>query len=190
MRKAWKDIVAVLLMATAIWLIGFRGEASQAYMDVGEWPGGVMTRVGGCFEKMTYGPEKGEYYSCRISVFATSIRSDPGSGKIRALYFIEDLNYHFKDFDGRRDWLLWITLDPTTGTYKVERSYAAFPHSDGPWFSDWKPQHWPGQVPLPKSAWVKSFKGVKELYRVMVTKNYATLRDFEDNVIQQSPYTF
>ncbi|WP_297570532.1 hypothetical protein [uncultured Anaerovibrio sp.] len=154
------------------------------------WPGGIPQEVAGFFNQIKSGPFRGEICTGRINIFKNSIQYDPKTDRIKALYYIEDMNFHLADKRDREDWILLIVIDPNSRTYKIEKSYAAKPHTNGPWYSNWEERPFNSMFKDFSEPWQKMITETDKILDQTIEGNYATLRDFNGKVLQKSDLTF
>lgn len=155
-----------------------------------KWPGGIPQRIAGFFEHIKSGPFKGEICSGRINIFTNSIQYDPKTDRIKALYYLEDMNFHLADKRDRVDWILSIVVDPSKRTYKIEKSFSAAPHSNGPWYSNWEEHPFDSMFKDFNGPWEEMISETDKLLDEAIEGNYTTIRDFNGNILQKSDLTF
>lgn len=130
-----------------------------------------------------------------IRLFKNSVRYDKITGAVRACFFVEDNNHN--RFDEMMDYIMWVTINPKTKQFNIERVYGAKPHSNGLWESKWKQvDQLPKKITIADkippysteggNGWEEAVAEIMETLKQIRTKRYTELRDFDDNVIQAS----
>ncbi|MBR2142441.1 hypothetical protein [Anaerovibrio sp.] len=130
-----------------------------------------------------------------IDLFYNSVRFDNATGRVRACLFINDNNH--ERFDEMMDYIMWVTINPKTKQFNIERVYGAKPHSNGLWEAKWsRVTKFPKKITIADkippystgggNGWEEAVAKIMDCLEQIKTKRYADLRDFDDNVIQAS----
>ena len=184
-------------LAEASWTVTSSASSTgQVPVYMKKIPAGIPQSVGSHMMPIGRAADNSRIWdSYGIELFYNSVRFDNATGRVRACLFLEDNNH--ERFDEMMDYIMWVTINPKTKQFNIERVYGAKPHSNGLWKAKWRRvTKFPKKITIADkippysteggNGWEEAVAKIMDCLEQIRTKRYVDLRDFNDNVIQAS----